>query len=117
MHEPGQMRYQSRAQPLTPAYNRALKGATGRGWVATWARIDSRHRQSFESSRRAIGEPRQAPGVGPRRKVNKERSMFATRPARILVLAFVLAPALGAQVQVPGAADPPRYVLPPKEIV
>jgi len=43
--------------------------------------------------------------------------MFATRPARILVLAFVLAPALGAQVQVPGAADPPRYVLPPKEIV
>src|SRR5436190_16395529 len=43
--------------------------------------------------------------------------MFATRPARILVLAFALAPALGAQVQVPGAADPPRYALPPREVV
>jgi dipeptidyl aminopeptidase/acylaminoacyl peptidase len=41
--------------------------------------------------------------------------MFASRPARILLLAVLLAPALAAQV--PGASDPPRYALPPKEIV
>jgi dipeptidyl aminopeptidase/acylaminoacyl peptidase len=41
--------------------------------------------------------------------------MFATRPARILLFAILLAPALAAQV--PSASDPPRYALPPKEIV
>ena len=41
--------------------------------------------------------------------------MFATRPARILLLALLLAPALAAQI--PSASDPPRYALPPKDIV
>src|SRR5437762_11886705 len=41
--------------------------------------------------------------------------MFATRPARIFSLGLLLAPALAAQV--PSASDPPRYALPPKEIV
>src|SRR5262245_49491874 len=41
--------------------------------------------------------------------------MFASRPARILLLASLLAPALAAQV--PGSSDPPRFALPPKEIV
>jgi dipeptidyl aminopeptidase/acylaminoacyl peptidase len=41
--------------------------------------------------------------------------MFATRPARILSLAFLLGTALAAQV--PSASDPPRYALPPKEII
>src|SRR5436190_15767690 len=41
--------------------------------------------------------------------------MFSNRFARMLALAVLLAPALAAQV--PSASDPPRYVLPPKEIV
>jgi len=41
--------------------------------------------------------------------------MFTSRPARLLLLVIVLAPAVAAQV--PSAADPPRYALPPKEIV
>jgi dipeptidyl aminopeptidase/acylaminoacyl peptidase len=50
--------------------------------------------------------------------------MFATRLARTLALAvLVFAPALAlrqtqhASAQVPSATDPPRYVLPPKDIV
>src|SRR5579862_7069509 len=50
--------------------------------------------------------------------------MFATRSARTLALAILLlAPALALRfthhvsAQVPSAADPPKYVLPPKEIV
>src|SRR5438309_4667979 len=45
----------------------------------------------------------------------KERPMFSNRFARMLALAILLAPALAAQV--PSASDPPKYVLPPKEIV
>ncbi len=44
--------------------------------------------------------------------------MSAVHPSRLAtVFAFLLAPALLAQVQVPSAADPARYVLPPKEVV
>src|SRR5215510_14798172 len=46
----------------------------------------------------------------------KERPMRAIRPTRLIVIASLLfAPALIAQV--PSASDPPRYVLPPKNIV
>ena len=39
-------------------------------------------------------------------------------PARFAVgLAVLLAPVMAAQVQVPTASDPPRYVLPPKNVV
>src|SRR5690349_6585386 len=41
--------------------------------------------------------------------------MFTSRPARLLLLVILLAPALAAQV--PSASDPPRYALPPKDIV
>ena len=42
--------------------------------------------------------------------------MFATRSGRLLAFALlILAPALAAQV--PSASDPPKYALPPKEIV
>ena len=41
--------------------------------------------------------------------------MLATRPARILSLGLLFGSALAAQV--PSASDPPRYALPPKDIV
>ncbi len=41
-----------------------------------------------------------------------------SKPARLAALVgALLAPALAAQVHVPSAADPPRYVLPPKNVV
>jgi len=44
--------------------------------------------------------------------------MPVVRPFRfIAIVAVLLAPVLGAQVQVPSASDPPRYVLPPKNVV
>src|SRR5262245_53627529 len=44
--------------------------------------------------------------------------MLSIRVRRGLVLALlVLAPALAAQVQVPSASDPPKYVLPPQNVV
>src|SRR5438309_1484821 len=45
----------------------------------------------------------------------KERHMFNSRFARFAALLIVFAPALAAQV--PSASEPPRYALPPKEIV
>ncbi len=41
--------------------------------------------------------------------------MSAMRPAALV--AVLLVPVLGAQVQVPTASDPPRYVLPPQNVV
>ena len=44
--------------------------------------------------------------------------MPALRPARLVaIVAVLLVPVLGAQVQVPAASDPPRYVLPPGNVV
>src|SRR5579864_3503980 len=44
--------------------------------------------------------------------------MPALRPARLVaIVAVLLVPVLGAQVQVPTASDPPRYVLPPRNVV
>src|SRR5947209_5561142 len=75
-----------------------------------------------ESGPRAVALPRYNPipfvrMFGPIRSGgwSKERRMFSTRSARILSFAVILAPALAAQV--PSASDPPRYALPPKEII